>query len=276
MPRRDFSFGENPRLAERALQWSAAPTTPVEVRPAATVMFVRDGATGVEVFMLKRVSSMAFAPSTHVFPGGGVDRRDAEAHLRWSGPAAAEWAQRMGTDEESARMLVTAAAREVFEESGVLLAGPDPATVIGDLGDQVWMRRRKALVARELSFSQMLEDEGLVLRTDLLSYRAHWVTPEFEARRYDTRFFAATVPHGQVPDDETSEAETAAWVNPAEALRQWRSGEALVLPPTLVCLEEIAAATDAESFVAELREVWSVMPELVQTPDGIVLRAELP
>jgi 8-oxo-dGTP pyrophosphatase MutT (NUDIX family) len=161
----------------------------------------------------------------HVFPGGGVDRRDAAEDVPWAGPGPAEWARRLGTDEDTARMLVTAALREVFEESGVLLAGPTPDSVLEDVRGEVWSSRRAALVDRELSFAEVLAHEGLVLRGDLLSYRAHWVTPEFEARRYDTWFFAATVPHGQDADDATSEAETAGWVRPDEALRQGSSGE---------------------------------------------------
>ena len=280
MPRRDFPLAEAPHLRDRALSWYAEPGEPVEARLAATVMFVRDadrdGGSGVEVFMLERASTMAFAPSMHVFPGGGVDRRDAAEEVPWAGPAPSRWAGRLGTDEDTARMLVTAALREVFEESGVLLAGPTPDRVLEDVGGEVWSRRRAALVDRELSFAEVLAHEGLVLRGDLLSYRAHWVTPEFESRRYDTWFFAAAVPHGQDADDATSEAETAEWVRPEEALRQWSSGEVLMLPPTLVCLEELAAAGDAASVLAESRPVGSVMPTIVETPDGFVLRAELP
>jgi 8-oxo-dGTP pyrophosphatase MutT (NUDIX family) len=278
MPRRDFPLAGAPQLRDRALSWHAEPGPPVEARLAATVMFVRDAGAGagIEVFMLKRASTMAFAPSMHVFPGGGVDRRDAAEDVPWAGPGPAEWARRLGTDEDTARMLVTAALREVFEESGVLLAGPTPDSVLEDVRGEVWSSRRAALVDRELSFAEVLAHEGLVLRGDLLSYRAHWVTPEFEARRYDTWFFAATVPHGQDADDATSEAETAGWVRPDEALRQGSSGEVFMLPPTLVCLEELMAARDAESVLAESRPVGCVMPTVVETPEGFVLRAELP
>lgn len=276
MARRDFSLAGSPRLRDRALAWLAEPVPAVEARPAATVMFVRDGDVGIEVFMLKRVPTMAFAPSMHVFPGGGVDPRDAAEDLPWTGPPPGEWARRLGTSVDTARMLVSAAAREVFEESGILLAGDATDTVVDDLDHERWQVRRQALVDRGLSFSEMLHGEGLLLRTDLLSYRAHWVTPEFESRRYDTRFFAATVPDGQVADDATSEAETGAWVRPSAALARWADGEILMLPPTLVCLEEVEAARDAASFVAEQPPVGSVMPTLVETPDGVVLRAEVP
>ncbi len=274
MAGRDFPLPLASPLRERAEAWASAPGEAAPLRPAATVMFVRDGAGGIEVFMLKRVPTMAFAPSMHVFPGGGVDPRDAGADLPWSGPPPAQWAARVGVGEEAARMLVVAAAREVFEESGILLAGRDGGSVVEDLSGPGWRERRAALVARDLSFADLLLEEGLVLRSDLLSLRAHWVTPEFETRRYDTHFFAATVPNGQVADDDTSEAETAEWVRPADLLRRWADGEALLLPPTLVCLEDAAAAPDSATFVAQRPAVPAVMPRLVETTEGLVLRAD--
>ena len=87
----------------------------------------------------------------------------------------------------------------------------------------------------------MLIRRGLVLRSDLLSARAHWVTPEFEPRRYDTRFFAALMPAGQVADDLTTEADHADWADPAALLQDLAAGRAMLLPPTVVCVEEVAA-----------------------------------
>jgi hypothetical protein len=121
----------------------------------------------------------------------------------------------------------------------------------------------------------VLAAHDLVLRSDLLGYRAHWITPEFEARRYDTRFFSAAVPAGQRADDQTTEADLADWVRPADLLTAWRAGEALMLPPTVVCVEEIAGAQSAAAFIAEQLPVAPVQPELVQTPDGLALRARL-
>jgi 8-oxo-dGTP pyrophosphatase MutT (NUDIX family) len=239
-------------------------------------MFVRDGDAGVEVFMLRRVATMAFAPRMMVFPGGGVDPRDAEAELPWAGPTPAEWAQLLRVDEARARELVAAAVREVFEECGVLLAGPSPDEVVEDVASDHWREQRRRLLDREASLSEVLLEHGLVLRSDLLGYRAHWVTPVFEARRYDTRFFTAAVPAGHRADDQTTEADLAAWVRPAELLRAWREGEALMLPPTVVAVEEVAAASSAAEFIAERPVVETVQPELVDTGDGVVLRATLP
>jgi 8-oxo-dGTP pyrophosphatase MutT (NUDIX family) len=279
---RDFAITESPSLRARADAWLSAPerAEPVVPRRAATVMFVRDwaagGESGVEVFMLRRVATMVFAPRMMVFPGGGVDPRDADPGLPWAGPTAAEWAARLEVDEATARVLVAAAVREVFEECGVLLAGPAPDEVIEDVSDEHWHAQRQRLLQREASLSEVLREHDLLLRSDLLGYRAHWITPEFEARRYDTRFFTAAVPQGQRADDDTTEADVADWVRPAELLEAWRDGAALMLPPTVVAVEEVAAATSAAAFIAERPVVAPVQPELVDTGDGLVMRTELP
>jgi 8-oxo-dGTP pyrophosphatase MutT (NUDIX family) len=257
-----------------AWQRGAAPHS--EPKPAATVMFVRDGAAGVEVFMIRRTATMAFAPRMMVFPGGGVDARDADPALPWAGPAPAEWARRLGVDEATARELVAAAVREVFEECGVLLAGPSADTVLADVSGPHWHEQRQRLLDRSRSLSEVLVEHGLVLRSDLLGYRSHWITPEFEPRRYDTRFFSAAVPDGQHADDQTTEADAADWVVASEVLAAVERGEALMLPPTVVSVEEVAAAPSAADFIAEQPPVAAVLPVLVETPEGLVLRSELP
>ena len=266
---RRFPLLEASPLGNRATAWLADPVAGPEPRLAATVVCVRDGADGVEVFMLHRASTMAFAPSMHVFPGGGVDPQDGRVDLPWAGPSVASWASRLGTDETRARMLVAAAVREVFEETGVLLGGP------ASLGPR-FAAARAALVAHETSLAEVLVEAGLELRSDLLGYRAHWTTPQFEARRYDTRFFAALVPEGQVADDRSSEAQSASWVRPADLLSAYAAGSARLLPPTVVNLEQVAAASSAAAFVAEQPPVHEVMPEIEETADGLALVMDLP
>lgn len=274
MPRREFPVGA---LGRRAQAWlSGEVTEAARPRPAATVMLVRDGATGVEVFMLRRVATMDFAPRMWVFPGGRVDLRDDAANLPWAGPPAAEWAELLGTDEGMARALVGAAVREVFEECGVLLAGPSPDTVVGDLRDPEWDRERAALLDRGQSLSEMLVRRGLVLRSDLLAARAHWLTPPFEPRRYDTWFFTALLPPGQIPDDDTSEADHADWTVPALLLEAHECGEALLLPPTIVCVEDVAAARSAAALVVSSRVTDAVMPDLVERDGHVLMSVDLP
>lgn len=274
MSERDFPIGT---LGERATGWLAGRReTPAPPRYAATVMLVRDGVSGVEVFMLRRVASMAFAPSMWVFPGGGIDPRDDERDLPWAGPSPTEWAGRLGCDEGLARSLVCAAVREVFEECGVLLAGPSATAFVADLRDPEWDRERAALLAHEQSLSELLVRRGLVLRSDLLSVRGRWVTPPFEPRRYDTWFFAALLPDGQIPDDDTTEADVADWTVPGLLLEAYASGEALLLPPTIVSVEAVGAAVSAASFVAESRPAAPIEPRLVEVDGIVVIRADLP
>ncbi len=178
-------------------------------KDASTVMLVRDGDDGVEVFLLRRVAGMAFAGGMTVFPGGGVDPSDGTADVRWSGPSPAWWAERFGVDEARAKALVCAAVRETFEECGVLLAGPTEDTVVADTAGYAEARRQ--LESRELSFADFLTRENLVLRADLLRPWANWITPVQEGRRYDTRFFVAVLPEGQNADGETSEPPRWAW-----------------------------------------------------------------
>ncbi|MCH8611710.1 NUDIX hydrolase [Arsenicicoccus dermatophilus] len=279
---RDFPSGG---LGERARRWlDGDPEVRAErpVRHAATVQLVRDAedGAGVEVFMLRRVATMEFAPRTMVFPGGGVDPRDADEALardHWAGPTPQQWAERMGRPAAVAQQLVVAAVREVFEECGVLLAGAGPDDVVRDLATPDWHADRVALEARELSLTDLLLRRGLVLRSDLLAYRAHWITPAFEPRRYDTAFFAALLPTGQHPDDRTTEADSAGWCRPADLLARLERGRVLMLPPTIVAVEQLAEATGAAALVAEQPEVWAISPELVEVEPGVVvLRAPVP
>jgi len=257
----------------------------VAAKSAATVMILRDrhgaygnrtNGNGVEVFMLRRASTMEFAPRMLVFPGGGVDPRDADPSLPWAGPSPAEWGRQLVADEVTARELVVAAVREVFEECGVLLAGPDVDSVVGDVSGPAWQTERSRLLSREVSLAQMLISRGLVLRSDLLRARAHWITPEFEPKRYDTRFFAALLPAGQIADDQTSEADHADWADPVRLLQDYASGAALMLPPTVVSVEEVAAAASVAEFLAAEVAMAPITPVLTRTDDAVVIRCTLP
>ncbi|MDA8370178.1 MAG: NUDIX hydrolase [Nocardiopsaceae bacterium] len=238
----------------------------VELRPAATVMLVREGAghgtEGIEVYLLRRVPSMPFAPGAYVFPGGGVDERDADHEIRWAGPAPAEWAARLGTAEPLARALVCAAVRETFEESGVLLAGASGSDVVADTRGDDWEADRKALIDHSLSFADFLDQRGLVLRSDLLRAWSRWITPRGEPRRYDTRFFAAVLPEGQQTRDVGGEADRVEWVSPAGAVARWERGELTMLPPTVSSCKELAACGSLSEVMAAEREIAPVTPEL--------------
>src|SRR6185369_8122118 len=174
---------------------------------------------GVEVYLLRRVPTMPFAPRMHVFPGGSVDPRDADVAVRWAGPPPAAWADVLHVDEPLARALVCAAVRETFEESGVLLAGPTAESVVDDTTGADWEADRTALEAREVSFTSFLEHRGLRLRTDLLRLWGSWVTPVFEPRRFNARFFVAELPAGQVTRDVSTESDEVVWLPIRDAIR---------------------------------------------------------
>ena len=245
-----------PALVEHARAFVSEGRTPVTPKGAATVILLRDGGyddhaadrppsapgadAAVEVYLLRRHLGMAFAGGMFAFPGGTVDPRDSDRAVAWAGPSVAEWAARLSCDEPTARALVCAAVRETFEESGVLLAGAGVGPVVGDTTGDDWEQDRAALVDRSLSFVDFLDRRGLVLRSDLLAVWAHWITPEFEPRRYDTRFFVAGIPTGQRTRDVSGEADHVAWMRPADALAGVDSGEMAMLPPTYVAVRQIS------------------------------------
>ncbi|MGH3876374.1 MAG: NUDIX hydrolase [Actinophytocola sp.] len=248
------------------------PDPPATPKDAATVMLVRDTDVGIEVFLQRRVSGMAFAGGMTVFPGGGVDRRDADTSLAWHGPPPAWWASRFSCDVGLARALVCAAVRETFEESGVLLAGPSEDSVVFDV--RPYSEARAQLVNRELSLAGFLAESGLVLRADLLRPWANWVTPAEEKRRFDTRFFLARLPVGQRADGATTEAADTRWGRPTDTLDEWKAGRVGLLPPTWTTLAELEDCGSVEDAMTRERTIEKLMPKV--TREGDVLRLVLP
>ncbi|MBO2455541.1 NUDIX hydrolase [Actinomadura barringtoniae] len=247
---------------------------PVPAKDAATVVVLRDhDEHGLQAFLLRRVSSMAFAPGAYVFPGGSVDARDGDATIGWSGPAAAEWGASFKASETVARELVCAAVRETFEESLVLLAGPTGDSVVDDTRGDGWEADRQALLDRSVSLRGFLDRRGLVLRSDLLRPWAHWITPAIEPKRYDTRFFVAAMPQGQRARDVSTEADRVAWVRPAEAAERAMAGEWFMLPPTLATLAELAEYETVADVLAAEREIEVLEPkgEIVDGEPYLVL-----
>ena len=263
-------------LAEHARAFAEGGSTPVEARHASTVVLMREGdgrPGGIEVYLLRRHVDMAFAAGMCVFPGGGVDPRDFDADIGWVGPAPAVWAALLGTDVAFAGALVCAAVRETFEESGVLLAGPTEHTVVGDTTGEDWEEDRRALEAREVSFTSFLERRGLRLRTDLLRLWGSWVTPVFEPRRFNARFFVAELPAGQVTRDVSTESDEVVWLPVREAIRAVDDRQMMMLPPTYcTCLEVYDFPRPADVLAAaEHRDLTSVEPEAQVDADGAYL-----
>ncbi len=265
-------------LAERVRDLSDGRLTPAVPRDAATVILLRQGAgpgAGVEAFLLRRTAELEFAPGACVFPGGSVDERDADPGIGWAGPAPEDFAAQLDVPPGRARALVCAAIRETFEESGVLLAGPagNGGGLVGD--GAALAADRHALLTGATTLGAVLGRRGLVLRTDLLTPWARWITPEVSPRRYDTWFFAAALPAGQTataaPEGhaDPGESESGTWLRPGAALDAAEAGEITLLPPTAVTLRELAAHQDVDGILARRRTITPRLPRVI-VEDGKV------
>ena len=262
---REFSL--QGRMVERVDAAGRPLHPPPPVREAATVLLLRDRpGGGVEVFTFRRVPRLAFAAGMLVFPGGSVDPADGDPALPWDAP--------VPPDTGAVR---AAAVRETFEECGVLLAAPAQGRVpdADELSAPAWEERRTELAAGGLTLAGVLTAAGLAAAGTALVPWARWVTPEFEHRRFDTWFFLARLPEGQQARDLGGEGEQAAWRDPAEAVEQHRAGELPMLPPTLVCLEELAAGGSVDALLATPRTVRPVSPWVEPGDGGLVLRVDL-
>ncbi|WP_067508973.1 NUDIX hydrolase [Actinoplanes sp. TFC3] len=242
-----------PAMVQRAREFTGPPAP---ARPAATVVLLNP--ENLQVYVLKRASTMVFA-GVHAFPGGRVDPGDHPETIRL------DWAQRLGVPDEQARAVVGAAVRELFEEAGVLLAGPvhEPDRTVADVSGPGWEADRVALVNRELSLHELLTRRGLRLRDDLLLPWARWITPEFEPKRFDTWFFVALLPEAQSARDVSGEAEGTAWVDPGDV------GGLTMLPPTRVTLGELGSYRKIDEVMAAQRDAAvPIMPRVELTADG--------
>lgn len=236
----------------------------VPVRPAATVVLLRDAASGLEAWLLTRVTGMVFAAGMSVFPGGRVD--EADAALPMAGGDFPAIAARFGCDETAARGYVGAAVRETFEETGVLLTvpAPDPAVELS--------AARTDVEAGRVSFGDLLREHGLALDADALHPWSRWITPPGERRRYDTHFFVGALPPGAEAQDVTTESSSADWVPVAEALEQAQRGERMLLPPTVMTLASLAGFATVADAVATAagRTLEPIQPHIYVDGDAVV------
>ena len=212
-------------------------------RPAATVLLLRDGAQGIETFLMRRATTMAFAPRMHVYPGGRVDDCDYAARVVYSvdDERVEQLARRASADVRGLSALYACAVREIHEEVGIHLAQTD-------------------------------ERGRLVIDPDEIPLVDHWVTPEVERMRYDVRFFVAVVPHDQDAALTTTEADGAFWIRPDEALTSRRGGDMAMLPPTEATLGYLTRFASSEEVVADARTrpVVPLLPRRIIDEDGSV------
>ncbi|RDV37625.1 NUDIX domain-containing protein [Bradymonadaceae bacterium TMQ3] len=260
----------------------------VKVRDAATVMLMRDGGSGLEVLLMRRHSGHAFMADRWVFPGGRVDARDGDAALKEAFSQPFEAAAGLAEDEDAARALTIAALREVFEETGVLLAQPEGRagedgprlSAIFEADRERWQGWRQKLDEGSVSMVAFLDalkeacGRPVRLNASGLHYYARWITPGFESRRYDTRFFVARAPAGQAVRVDARELVESRWFGPEEAIMAYRRGEILLAPPTLCVLEDLQhfqKSGGVDALVAELEHasIDPILPQLLEdVPEG--------
>jgi 8-oxo-dGTP pyrophosphatase MutT (NUDIX family) len=233
----------------------------VEPRLSATVLLVRDGAEGLELFMVARHHQIEFASGALVFPGGSLDPTDSDPRLR----ALSDGLD--GASDEDCRLKV-GAAREAFEECGVLLARPDGSNSLVDgrtaaaLGD----RYRVALEAGEIGMADIAEKEGLRLALDHLIPFAHWITPAHMPKRFDTHFFVAAAPDDHALAHDGREAVDSVWITPARAIADAEAGRRTVIFPTRLNIAKIDRSTTVSDLLARCRTepVVTVLPTVTQ------------
>jgi 8-oxo-dGTP pyrophosphatase MutT (NUDIX family) len=227
----------------------------VPIRPAATVMLLRDTDAGLEVFMLRRTNAAVFAGGMYVFPGGKVDPSDGEG------------------DEG----FVVAAIRECYEECGVLLA-VDPQGQMVDDGHPA-LAHREGVYDGSVDVRALAADHGLRLATDQLVWMSHWITPKGEAtRRFDTRFYVAASPVGQSSHHDDSETVASMWVRPADAIASFEAGELQLMPPTITnlrFLEQCAMVADAMTAARAVAVPPVILPKLRRV-DGRMVGIAMP
>ena len=224
------------------------PSVPV---PAATVLLVRDNEEKIEVLMLKRASQTNFG-GAWVFPGGKLDVDDGLKDV-------ADICVGLNDQEASTKLDIQkggihywiACIRECFEESGILLAYRANGEIVSSISeeeDKYIKQYRKKLLKGESVFLDMMKELNMQLATDQLAYIAHWITPEIEKKRYNTRFFIAKSP-AQRADHDGYEGVDSKWVNPKYALAEMKQGKFPIIMPTIKSLEFVAKYKTTQSLL---------------------------
>jgi glyoxylase-like metal-dependent hydrolase (beta-lactamase superfamily II)/8-oxo-dGTP pyrophosphatase MutT (NUDIX family) len=228
-----------------------------EPRPAATLILLRDAPAGPEVFMLRRTQGAAFLPGAYVFPGGAIDDadRDARALARVRGLDDAQASAKLGLGSGGLAYWI-AAARECFEEAGILLAAGRNGRASFRREDlQSW---RAALNAQRIGFAEFLEAEDLHIPAQEIVYFSHWITAAGRPRRFNTRFFVARAPQGQDGAHDATETVHSFWIAPREALERHERGEIEIIFPTRTSLSDLARFTSAAAALDDARSLGDI------------------
>jgi 8-oxo-dGTP pyrophosphatase MutT (NUDIX family) len=221
------------------------------VKNAATVILLRTGKSGaLEVFLTRRPERMDFLGGAYVFPGGTVRKEDCSQGMlkRCAGIAPSQARDALGAHLKPDVALGhwIAGVRELFEETGVLLAmTPEGRSA------SVSEEKRRRVVGKQVSFRALLESENLFCDGDGLRYFSHWLTPEEFAIRFDARFFIAVLPQSQVPLEKSEEVAHALWLTPERAMQLYEHGNLPMIFPTYASLRTLADFDSIESLVKE-------------------------
>lgn len=232
--------------------------------------------------MMRRSKGQSFMSGAFVFPGGKLDGGDLDPAISscvhgLAPPDAKHGLQEPGIPDDFGLGLYMAAVRETFEEAGVLLAYA-PGGALVDLQDpitsQKFLRYRQELHDKSLDMPALSRREGLRYALDLLYPYAHWITPDIESRRFDTRFFIALLPPSQTPVHDMQELSESRWLTPGMALSEQRAGRFLLMPPTLKIIEEMAGFASLPDLIASIpgREIRPILPQVSVTPAAITVK----
>ncbi len=231
-------------------------------RPAATILLLRESAAGPEVFMLQRTNKAAFLPGAFVFPGGALDPDDSSARAaqRVRGLDGAQASARMGLASGGLAYWV-AAARECFEEAGILLAFDERNAPINPQRAATLEHFREPLSKGTLAFSAFLEKEDLYIHAQDIAYYSHWITAPGRPRRFSTRFFVACAPAGQHGAHDRSETVHSAWISPRDALERGKRGEIELIFPTRSTLSDLAAMPTPRAALEHAKSLGDIEVE---------------
>jgi 8-oxo-dGTP pyrophosphatase MutT (NUDIX family) len=242
-----------------------------DLRPAATVLVLRDSTAGPEIFMVRRHDKAAFMGGAHVFPGGAVDAADCNAaDPRWCDGIEYASAQIGNVAPAEALAFHVAAVRELFEEAGVLLAREESGNFVQLERESTHARfkqYRQDIHAGSHTLRDILQRERLRLAADALRVCAHWVTPPVNnSRRFDTRFFAARLPAGQQPAHDEHETTESLWTTASGAIAAAERREIVLPPPTWIMLRELESFRSVDDVLASMhgRTVERREPESVE------------
>jgi 8-oxo-dGTP pyrophosphatase MutT (NUDIX family) len=256
--------GPAPDPAAPASDPTANPSqAPAPARPAATVVILRDGGQGLEAFMVVRHRAIDFAGGALVFPGGKVDRGDADPGWGALAPVAAA---------PPARSLYVAAARESFEEAGLMLARRQGAPGLLSAAEthELVDRHRANLIAGKISFLDLVRRERLQLATDLMVPFAHWITPEGVPKRFDTHFLLVAAPVNQLGAHDGGESIEGLWISPQQALAEAEAGQRTLVFATQMNLAKLARHASVAAAIAAARAspVVTVTPQVERLSGG--------